>query len=114
MRLIRAVHLSGRSLAELIDALPRYVATPELRFAVDAGRREAVVGEVLARLREEAAEVDTTDGVRVREADGWWLLRASNTQDLLTARAEGVDEGARDRLVARIDAQLAASGVRRG
>ena len=113
VRLIRAVHLSGRSLAELIDALPQYVATPELRFAVAAGRREAVVGEVLARLRDEGAQVDTTDGVRVKEADGWWLLRASNTQDMLTARAEGVDEGARDRLVARVDAQLAASSVRR-
>ncbi len=114
VRLIRAVHLSGRSLAELIDALPQYVATPELRFAVEAGRREAVVGEVLARLRAEGAQVDTTDGVRVREADGWWLLRASNTQDMLTARAEGRDEAARDRLVARVDAQLAESGVRRG
>ena len=114
VRLIRAVHLSGRSLAELVDALPQYVATPELRFAVDAARRDAVVGEVLARLRAEGAEVDTTDGVRVREADGWWLLRASNTQDMLTARAEGVDERARDRLVARVDAQLEASGVSRG
>ena len=114
VRLIRAVHLSGRSLADLIDALPHYVATPELRFVVDGARREAVVGEVLARLRSEGAEVDTTDGVRVREADGWWLLRASNTQDMLTARAEGVDEAARDRLVARVDAQLARSGVSRG
>ena len=28
------------------------------------------------------------DGVRVRTADGWWLLRASNTQDVLVARCE--------------------------
>ena len=113
VRLIRAVQLSGQSLAELIDALPQYVATPELRFAVDPSRRDAVVAEVLARLRAEGAEVDTTDGVRVREADGWWLLRASNTQDMLTARAAGVDEAARGRLVARIDTQLLESGVRR-
>jgi phosphomannomutase len=46
--------------------------------------------------------------------DGWWLLRASNTQDVLVARAEAHDEAALGRLVAAIDAQLALSDVARG
>jgi phosphomannomutase len=46
--------------------------------------------------------------------DGWWLLRASNTQDVLVARAEAKDEAALARLMAAIDDQLAASGVVRG
>ena len=113
VRLIRAIHLSGNTLDALVDALPQRVNTPELRFAVDPARRRAVVGEVLARLRAEGAEVDITDGVRVRTADGWWLLRASNTQDMLTARAEAADAAGLERLVAAIDAQLAASGIDR-
>ena len=113
VRVLAAIERAGRSLAELVDALPRTVATPELRFAVDPARKDAVVGEVLHRLRAEGAEVDTIDGVRVREGDGWWLLRASNTQEMLTARAEGADQAALDRLVARIDAHLTASGIRR-
>ena len=44
---------------------------------------------------------------------GWWLLRASNTQDVLVARAEATDQAGVDRLVAQIDDQLAKSGVTR-
>jgi phosphomannomutase len=51
--------------------------------------------------------------VRVSTADGWWLLRASNTQDVLVARAEATDEAGVERLVAQIDDQLAKSGVKR-
>jgi phosphomannomutase len=45
--------------------------------------------------------------------DGWWLLRASNTQDVLVARAEAKDEAGLARLVAEIDQQLAMSGAAR-
>ncbi|MEH3041831.1 MAG: phosphomannomutase/phosphoglucomutase [Sphingomonas paucimobilis] len=114
VRLIRAIHLSGRSLGELRDAMPEMANTPELRFRVSEERKFAVIEEVLARLQAAGAEVNTTDGARVTTADGWWLLRASNTQDVLTARAEGRDEAALARLLAAVDAQLAASGVVRG
>jgi phosphomannomutase len=113
VQLIRAVGLAGRSLAALRDAMPAVVATPELRFAVDEARKGAVVEEVLERLANEGASVDLTDGARVTTPDGWWLLRASNTQAMLTARAEAKDEAALGRLVAAIDAQLALSGVSR-
>ncbi|KQM38786.1 phosphoglucomutase/phosphomannomutase PgmG [Sphingomonas sp. Leaf10] len=113
VRLIRAIHLSGRSLTELRGAMPEMATTPELRFKVDEERKFAVVEEVLARLAESGAEVNTTDGARVTTADGWWLLRASNTQDVLTARAEARDEEGLARLLAEVDAQLAASGVMR-
>jgi len=114
VQLIRAVHLSGTSLTALRDAMPVMVNTPELRFAVDPARKFAVIDEVLARLDAAGATVDHTDGARVTTPDGWWLLRASHTQDMLTARAEAKDHAALDRLVAQIDAQLAASGVTRG
>ncbi len=114
VRLIRAVHMIGRSLTELRGSMPALVNTPEMRFQVDESRKFAVVDEVLARLKAEGAEVDNTDGARVNTADGWWLLRASNTQDVLVARAEANDQAGLDRLLAQIDAQLAASGLERG
>ena len=88
-------------------------STPELRFPVAEARKFAVVAEVLARLEAAGADVDRTDGARVTTADGWWLLRASNTQELLVARAEAADEAGLGRLVAQIDAQLRQSGVDR-
>src|SRR3546814_20840082 len=73
------------------------VNTPELRFQVDESRKFAIVDEVLARLAASGAKVDRTDGARVLTDDGWWLLRASNTQDVLVARAEAKDAAGRDR-----------------
>jgi len=114
VRLIEAVSASGSSLTELMEAMPKMAATPELRFQVDEARKFAIVEEVRDRLSADGAKVDATDGVRVSTGDGWWLLRASNTQDVLVARAEGSDEAALDRLVSQIDDQLAKSGVERG
>jgi len=111
VRLIRAVSQSGDTLTNLKSAMPVSVATPELRFQVDESRKFAVVGEVAERLASEGASVDKTDGVRVKTDDGWWLLRASNTQDVLVARAESTDQAGLDRLMATINAQLDASGI---
>ena len=49
------------------------------------------------------------DGVRVRDGDGWWLLRASNTQDVLVARCEAADEAGLDRQKQALREQLEAS-----
>ena len=114
VQLIRAISVQGGSLTALKDAMPALVNTPEMRFQVDESRKFAVVDEVLDRLETEGAEVDRTDGARVSTPDGWWLLRASNTQDVLVARAEANDQAGLDRLLAMIDAQLAASGLARG
>src|SRR3990170_8495619 len=113
VRLIEAVAKSGKSLTQLMDEMPSSTSTPEMRFLVDAARKFAVVEEVLARLSADGAIVDATDGARVNTDDGWWLLRASNTQDVLVARAEARDEAGLDRLVAQIDGQLSKSGIKR-
>jgi phosphomannomutase len=113
VRLIEAVSASGKSLTEIMDSMPKTKATPEMRFPVDESRKFAIVDEVRERLSAEGAKVDATDGVRVSTSDGWWLLRASNTQDVLVARAEAKDDAGVERLVAQIDDQLARSGVER-
>jgi len=113
VQLIRAVHLSGRSLTQLRDGMPPLVNTPDLRFPVDPSRKFAVIDEVRARLEAAGTPVIAIDGVRVTTPQGWWLLRASNTQDVLTARAEAADQAGLDALLAAIDAALAASGVTR-
>ncbi len=111
---VRLLGILGRA-AQTIDAmrdqLPTAVNTPELRFACREDRKFAVIPEVKARLEQEGAAVSAIDGVRVKTADGWWLLRASNTQDVLVARAEAQDEAGLARLKALLAAQLRASGI---
>lgn len=114
VRLIAASARLGKSVTELRGAMPALVNTPELRFQVDESRKFAVIEEVKVRLAAAGADVNGIDGVRVSTPDGWWLLRASNTQDVLVARAEAKSQEGLDRLLAQIDAQLAASGLARG
>ncbi len=111
VRLIEAVSVLGGSLTALKDAMPALVSTPEMRFPCSEERKFPVIGEVMARLRQDGAQINDIDGARVNTPDGWWLLRASNTQDVLVARAESASAEGLERLVAQINAQLAASGI---
>jgi phosphomannomutase len=118
VRLLAASARLGRSVTELRGAIPPMLNTPEMRFQVDEARKFPAIAEVTERLTtnpgEGVEEVNATDGVRVNTADGWWLLRASNTQDVLVARAESDTEEGLERLIAQIDEQLSLSGLERG
>ena len=112
VRLLDILARSGESLEDFRAGLPAWVNTPELRFPCPEDRKFAVPGEVAARLAGSGVRVDTTDGVRVAGPDGWWLLRASNTQDVLVARCEARDAAGLDRLKAVLAGQIEASGLR--
>ncbi|HEX3995978.1 MAG TPA: phosphomannomutase/phosphoglucomutase, partial [Acetobacteraceae bacterium] len=111
VRTLGVLARSGRRLSEIREALPQVVNTPEVRFDCDDVRKFQVIEEVAARLRTEGASVTETDGVRVLSSDGWWLLRASNTQAVLVARAEAKTTAGLAALQAALVRQLAASGV---
>jgi phosphomannomutase len=87
------------------------VNTPEIRFDCPEERKFAVIDQVKARLEQEGARVNGIDGVRVSTDDGWWLLRASNTQAVLVARAEAGDAAGLARLKQQIRRHLEAAGV---
>ncbi len=114
VRLLAASARLGKSVTDLRSAMPEMINTPEMRFQVDESRKFAAIEEVKERLKDSPDEVDGTDGVRVTNNDGWWLLRASNTQDVLVARAESGTQAGLTRLMAQIDEQLALSGLERG
>lgn len=111
IRLLNVVSSAERSLAELRDRLPKTFNTPELRFPCSEERKFAVIEEVRSRLERAGTDINTVDGVRVRTADGWWLLRASNTQDVLVARCEASTLDGLERLKAILTDQLAQSGM---
>ena len=111
VRLLADVASSGESLAQFRDSLPPVVNTPEIRFPCSEDRKWAVIDEVRARLQANGADLVTLDGVRVRCEDGWWLLRASNTQDVLVARCEARDEPGLARQKQALREQLEASSL---
>lgn len=111
VRVLKALGRSGASLAQFRAGLPAYVSTPEIRLPCDDARKAAVVAEVAARVAARGAQVLDCDGVRVEDADGWWLLRASNTEARLTCRCEARDTPALERLTAALRGELRLSGV---
>jgi phosphomannomutase len=111
VRLLSFLSRSDGSLADYRDRFPKVVNTPELRFPCSEERKFKVVEEVKARLKAAKADFNDIDGVRVLSKDGWWLLRASNTQDVLVARCESASQEGLARLKGDLAAQLRASGI---
>jgi len=111
VRLLGIVARSAETITQVRDRLPTVLNTPELRFPCSETRKFQVIEEVKARLEAAGAEVSAIDGVRVNTVDGWWLLRASNTQDVLVARAEAKTDAGLGRLKAILVEQLKASGI---
>ena len=100
------------SLADRYARLPKAINTPELRFECADDRKFAVIDEVKARLTIAGADVNDVDGVRVQEDDGWWLLRASNTQPVLVGRCEADSIDALSRIKIKLEDQLEQSGLK--
>jgi phosphomannomutase len=111
VRVLGVIARMGETVGAFRASLPAVINTPELRFDCAEDRKFAVVEEVAARLKASGDKVSDTDGVRVTTADGWWLLRASNTQAVLVARCESASEAGLSRLKSELAGQLAASGL---
>lgn len=111
LRILDILTRTGQDLSQFMDSLPAVVNTPEIRFACPEARKFKVADEVKQRLADSDAEVIDIDGVRVNTQDGWWLLRASNTQDVLVARCEARDTAGLQRLKDLLREQLKQSGI---
>lgn len=112
IRLLSILGDSSETLADMRNGLPQLINTPELRFDCPEERKFAVIEEVRGRLAAiDGIVVHDTDGVRVNSNDGWWLLRASNTQSVLVARCESSDDEGLARLKEMLASQLQKSGM---
>jgi phosphomannomutase len=112
VRLLNVIHALG-DLSELKKIFPKTFATPEIRFHVPEKDKFDLVKGVkdFAQTRIPGnPEVLDIDGVRVNTAEGWWLIRASNTESALTARAEGTTQGNLKKLVDTLKTALQMSG----
>ncbi len=88
VRLLGVVSRSGKPLSHFTPNFAQIHNTPELRFQCSEDKKFTIVEEIKARLVKQGISFVDIDGIRVTNDDGWWLLRASNTQDVLVARCE--------------------------
>lgn len=73
-------------LSQLIDAIPNYILTTEIRIDYLLDDKDEVLAGIAARLKD--YPVNLIDGVRVEFPDGWGMIRSSVTQPLFTLRFE--------------------------
>lgn len=111
IRLLSILTRSDRDLTSWHDQMVPMINTPELRFDCSDEQKFQAVEQIKAKLEAEGADVNAIDGVRVSTDDGWWLLRASNTQAVLVARAEAKDEPGLERLKGEIVSNLETIGI---
>lgn len=112
VRLMNIVQKYG-DLDEQLKLFPAIFNTPEVRFEVPEEDKFVIVEraqEYVRNVREPGSTVLDIDGVRLSNADGWWLLRASNTQNVITVRAEGKTQESLNRVIASLKNALAQAG----
>lgn len=111
VRLLNLAAHSDVTVSKMVDELPTTHNTPEIRIECDDDRKFAVVEEIRSRLQEQKADVNGIDGVRVNTEDGWWLIRASNTQPALVLRCEASNKKGLEKLKKSVDGYLKECGV---
>lgn len=112
VRLLNIVQKYG-DLHTLQALFPKAYNTPEIRFDVDEEKKFGYIDAAKTYITQHTSpdvSVMDIDGIRVTTPDGWWLLRASNTQNALTARAEATSEEALQKLVTMLTGTLDAIG----
>ena len=112
IRLLSYLGTQDRPLSEIRAELPEVFNTPEIRIACEDHRKFDVVNSVLSSVRDGNAKIIDVDGIRVQTNDGWWLLRASNTEPVLVARCESNSPGGLLRLQDTLKHQLSRNGVK--
>ena len=109
-RLLRLVAASGKPLSALVAALPAYFSTPEYRPHCPDEAKARVIAGVRAALEHDpdVQRIIDVDGVRIQYPSGWGLLRASNTEPVLSLRFEAATEteahALRDRFLGALNA----------
>lgn len=111
IRLLNILANTDRTLAEIVSSLPQMVNTPEIRVEVPEDQKFLIIDKVLSRARMDKLKIIGVDGLRVSGPLGWWLLRASNTENALVIRCESHDEAGLIALKKTVSNYLLAAGV---
>jgi phosphomannomutase len=114
IRMLNVFNQTEGPLSSLTADLPKLCSTPEVRLEIEETRKFETVDKLAKKAKAEAGEgarVIDIDGVRVEYDYGWWLLRASNTQNALTIRMEATSEDNLTKIYDSIQALIRTEGL---
>ena len=92
LRMLEILSKTDKKTSELLEGVPKYYSTEELKFASPDDVKAKVVNQVIEYCKTKNYDCNTIDGVRVTFNDGWALVRYSNTGPNITARFEATTQ----------------------
>lgn len=115
MRLMLEASKVDGPISSLTVHLPQIYNTPEIRFEVDEARKFDLVAQIVASVKKQtqsdsSLQVNDIDGVRVKTPEGWWLIRASNTQNVIVTRAEAGSLAALEKMKSMVQKEVRGIG----
>ena len=113
IRLLNDVCDSHGALSSLTQDLPHLYDTPEIRIEVKREEKFELLPKLIKSIKPKLSDdmiINDIDGMRVSNGKGWWLLRPSNTQDVLVFRAEAKSEQELRDIQAMISDEISALG----
>jgi phosphomannomutase len=94
LRLLEIMSLTNKTLAELKALIPSYPSSKEIRIDIRGQDPITIIAAVKRQLEKENKNFISIDGIRVSDDYGWWIIRASNTQNVIITRFQGIDDNA--------------------
>lgn len=88
LRMLEILSKTDKKFSELLEGIPTYYNTPEIKVAVTDDSKFKIVDQVMEYVKKKNYSYLDVDGIRVQFDDGWALVRASNTGPNLTLRFE--------------------------
>lgn len=107
-KLIEIISKSGKKVSEIINEMPSYVSSPELRVDCEDKKKESVVKKMTEKYKEKYPESVTIDGIRIKMENGWALVRKSNTQPKIILRFEAKNNEELDKIMQLIKPEVEA------
>ena len=104
---------TNETLSDFLDQLPPSFTTAECHISCPDEEKFAAVERLSQQISAvmPADQINLIDGVRLTTDQGWCLIRASNTEPALVARAEGKNEAALDEMICVLRTHLADAGI---
>jgi phosphomannomutase / phosphoglucomutase len=104
-RLIEMLANSAMPLGQMLAEFPETYVTPEIRVQCDDDKKFSVVGKIKSHFSQKYRVIDV-DGARIIFPQGWGLVRASNTQDVLVMRFEADTQANLDAIRSQVEEQV--------
>ena len=109
-RLLRIMSDRHESLSRLMLSIPVYPSTEEIRIPCDDDTKFQITDRICEKAKRDH-KCSAIDGVRIMYANGWGLIRASNTQPVMVVRCEGKDEKSLEEIMTDIKARVLEEGL---